>query len=224
MPYTPSVQQLATTFVYNPELGTITPIGQTKAVQISPRTRGSWVGFSYAGQQYNARSVAIALHTGVWPERYEYKFMGEQPTDLRWSNFCRRVDGDNRRCLTCGKMLPADKFYIKTAGGKGTHSSYCKPCYGTRQKHHDYHSRLIARYGVTYQDYVDQLELQGGGCAICGATENVAGRRLAVDHCHMTGVARAILCNRCNGGLGMFDDDPRRLLEAARYLLRHKRV
>lgn len=76
----------------------------------------------------------------------------------------------------------------------------------------------LKRFGLTPNDYQDVLDEQGGGCAICGKTARVT--TLAVDHDHKTGQVRGILCRRCNSALGLFNDDPEMLKEAARYLLR----
>jgi len=40
---------------------------------------------------------------------------------------------------------------------------------------------------------------------------------LAVDHDHATGSIRGLLCLRCNFAIGAMDDDPGRMLAAARY-------
>jgi hypothetical protein len=50
-------------------------------------------------------------------------------------------------------------------------------------------------------------------CMICLRTEN-----LVADHCHATLKLRAVLCSRCNTGLGAFLDDPAMLRAAATYL------
>lgn len=75
---------------------------------------------------------------------------------------------------------------------------------------------------ITLEEYDAMLEAQGGGCAICGATESGHGRtrNLCVDHDHTTGAVRALLCHGCNGGLGHFKDDPDRMLAAIEYLKR----
>jgi hypothetical protein len=62
------------------------------------------------------------------------------------------------------------------------------------------------------------VEQQAGLCAICGGQPNGPGRRLHVDHCHMTGRRRALLCAKCNTMLGLADDVPERLESAATYL------
>lgn len=81
--------------------------------------------------------------------------------------------------------------------------------------------RLIAIFGITSADYDALLDSQGGGCAICGATEGSRrGERLAVDHCHAAGHVRGILCSNCNQGLGKFKDDIERLCKAIEYLRR----
>lgn len=82
-------------------------------------------------------------------------------------------------------------------------------------------TRLRNQFGITAHEYDEQLELQGGGCAICRTDiESNGGRRLAVDHCHNSGRVRGILCSECNLGLGKFKDDPILLSRAIEYLQR----
>lgn len=76
--------------------------------------------------------------------------------------------------------------------------------------------RLAERFNITVEEYDALFELQGGVCAICRLTSNIA---LAVDHCHQTGRVRGLLCNSCNLALGNFKDDPLRLKSALNYLL-----
>lgn len=64
--------------------------------------------------------------------------------------------------------------------------------------------------------YDAQLRKQGGGCAICG--EPPKSRRLHVDHDHLTGDVRGLLCWTCNAVLGRARDNVARLQGAALYL------
>ncbi len=89
-------------------------------------------------------------------------------------------------------------------------------------------SRLKRYFGISLETYEKMVEVQNGLCAICGKAEtvrhNVARRvqELAVDHDHVTGKVRALLCSNCNTGLGDFNDDPDLLVKAAIYLEKHK--
>ncbi len=81
---------------------------------------------------------------------------------------------------------------------------------------------LKKKYGITEADYERMLSDQGGGCVICG-TKDPRGRnhnRFHVDHCHITGIVRGLLCSRCNVGLGSFQDDVTLLNKAISYLAR----
>jgi hypothetical protein len=87
--------------------------------------------------------------------------------------------------------------------------------------------RKAATFGLTPEQVAAMLAAQDGRCAICGGEESsrdgASGklRELNLDHCHANGLARGLLCNRCNRGLGYFLDDPARLRAAAAYLERH---
>lgn len=105
----------------------------------------------------------------------------------------------------------------------------CKKCRHERRverrnaNHNDIRTkeldRALARFELTSEDYFWLLELQGGGCALCGAPETqgdayFAGKkRLAVDHDHdhcgpgraCKACIRGLLCHNCNVGLGMFE-------------------
>lgn len=72
-------------------------------------------------------------------------------------------------------------------------------------------------YGMLPDDYESLLRSQNGVCAIC-RQEPVPGKRLAVDHCHNTGIVRGLLCTNCNIGIGNLADNPARVRAAAQYL------
>lgn len=67
------------------------------------------------------------------------------------------------------------------------------------------HAYRLRRYGLTIEDYDAMLLTQKGRCAICGrsATENT--KRLSVDHDHVTGHVRGLLCQVCNRDVGRIE-------------------
>lgn len=84
--------------------------------------------------------------------------------------------------------------------------------------------REMKQYGLTIEMFLEMEKAQGGKCAVCGcAPSEVQGHRstrLYIDHCHETGVIRGLLCNRCNTGIGYFQNSGERLESAANYLRR----
>ena len=76
-------------------------------------------------------------------------------------------------------------------------------------------------YGLTDDEYSAMVVAHEGKCAICGVSpEDYEGRNkwLVLDHDHSTGLARGLLCHRCNMGLGYFKDNPEYLKSAIKYL------
>jgi predicted XRE-type DNA-binding protein len=77
---------------------------------------------------------------------------------------------------------------------------------------------------LTPEEFAAMRAAQRDACALClkpfGSTY---GSRMHVDHCHVTGHARAILCHNCNVGLGHFHDDVDLILKAASYVTEHRK-
>lgn len=83
----------------------------------------------------------------------------------------------------------------------------------------DRKSHLKRKFGLTLEQYNAMLARQRGCCAICRRPpRNIA---LHVDHDHVTGAIRGLLCFQCNNGLADLQEDPGLLAKAASYLLSH---
>lgn len=74
-------------------------------------------------------------------------------------------------------------------------------------------SRLKHRYGIDLAHYESIRNYQKSLCAICERRVD----RLDVDHCHVTGEVRGLLCRGCNMALGIIDR-PNWLPKALEYL------
>lgn len=91
---------------------------------------------------------------------------------------------------------------------------------------------LKKNYGITLEDYDAMLAEQGGVCALCrkdrkgegdtGRHAEYGGRHMAIDHNHVTGKIRGILCHRCNRMLGHVKEDVEVFRRAIEYLEKHK--
>lgn len=82
----------------------------------------------------------------------------------------------------------------------------------------------LAKYGLRPGDFEAMLEAQGGVCACCGEKPDPAADRrhaiLHVDHDHVTGFVRGLLCHGCNTGIGCFSESPDKLWLAVVYVER----
>jgi hypothetical protein len=79
--------------------------------------------------------------------------------------------------------------------------------------------RFRRQFHITLSEYNRVLRHQGGACAICKKRPATGKPRLAVDHCHTTGLLRGLLCWHCNDALAAFSDNAEWLLAAVAYLL-----
>lgn len=78
-------------------------------------------------------------------------------------------------------------------------------------------ARALKKYGLTEQALAAILERQEQQCPICERMLAYPTVR-AIDHCHVTGSVRGVLCRRCNTALGLLEESPANLERALEYL------
>lgn len=83
-------------------------------------------------------------------------------------------------------------------------------------------SWLKSTYGITLKHYEKMLLNQDSKCAICDIHRNDVKRAFSVDHNHLTGQIRGLLCDKCNLALGHFNEDFSTIIAAAGYLEHYK--
>lgn len=110
-------------------------------------------------------------------------------------------------CKKC-RAKAGRKYYARASVKKA------KQSYNKKRRQTTASARRLKFYGLTPEKYEAMLVEQKGECAIC----HKVMAKPCIDHCHATGKVRQLLCDRCNQGLGFFDDDPARLNEAADYV------
>lgn len=125
-------------------------------------------------------------------------------------------------CATCKDEKPIEQFYKIEKG----HAEYfglscsCRTCSLIRGRK----SKIKKRYNLTEQEHIALYNSQEGKCAICDTPikfeSNKEDRNSIgnVDHCHITGKVRGMLCNDCNRGMGFLKDDPEIVMKVYKYL------
>jgi hypothetical protein len=79
-------------------------------------------------------------------------------------------------------------------------------------------NNLMANYNLSLEGYNKLFQVQSGCCAICKRHQSEFKKALCVDHDHKTGKIRGLLCQKCNQGLGLFNDNVLLLREAILFL------
>jgi hypothetical protein len=113
-------------------------------------------------------------------------------------------------CTRCRAEKPAiAEFFPPHNKKRNGLDSWCRSC---RSEYRNENCRGKFRLVISNEALKD-IKASITECVICGAAE-----QLVVDHDHVTGEVRGMLCNHCNRGLGHFRDDPVLLEFAAQYL------
>jgi len=143
-----------------------------------------------------------------------------------------------KECTKCKELKLESEFY-KVGKTNPKPRTICKTCYAETfrinykknpERYRGYTNNKPYRpelkrkanlktFGLTIAEYDQMLVAQNNVCAICNNTCS-SGKRLAVDHCHITGKIRGLLCRRCNQSIGKFNDDPVLIQKAVNYLLK----
>jgi len=137
--------------------------------------------------------------------------------------------GRTKVCQRCQQDKPLSEYHKDESRVDG-HSYVCKACrrahrrsYYEKQKERlreQYdpeqarEKRLVMKYGISNRDYLDMHEAQQSRCKICSSYSE----KLFIDHCHINGNVRWLLCSPCNTSLAHFKDNPESLRAAADYL------
>ena len=120
-------------------------------------------------------------------------------------------------CRVCKEEKPLTEYTYRKDSGK--YRTECKPCRSRTSQ--------ASRYGISVGEIEELIEQTGNRCMICDThaddVPHTAFRYnpLVVDHDHVTGKVRGLLCPTCNAGLGHFQDNKTLLINAVRYLERN---
>lgn len=166
-------------------------------------------------------------------ERLHYSVKSYKPILPLWAFF---------NCKTHG-FLNYDQVYIhfiknniKRIKCKKCTKSYIKKNYDpVKQKSindknslRNRNTKLKKAFGVGGESYNKMLEDQNYSCFICSISiedyiqkhikKKSARKHFDIDHCHITGKVRGLLCHSCNVGIGFLQSNPQFMERAASYL------
>ena len=131
-----------------------------------------------------------------------------------------------KKCKYCNNEF--EVLLIKLRVGKGLFCSV--ECYNKHRAENKQDEKYLNKlyqkkhkYGLSKEEYFLLFEKQNNTCAICGIEfdENINKQKACVDHSHENGDVRGLLCDKCNRGIGAFDDNIEKLENAIIYLKKY---
>ena len=134
-----------------------------------------------------------------------------------------------KNCSICKSGKPFSEF-SKSNSPKGDGYQYtCRSC-NTIEKRKwreantdkNRNTKYLKKFGVTLEDVTKILVSQDNKCGICGIQIEM-GPKTHLDHNHETNQVRGFLCQKCNHGLGLFNDSTNILKSAIIYLDKHSK-
>ena len=156
---------------------------------------------------------------------------------VRHMHYCRAMIPDEKRCTVCGEVKPAAEYY-RVKNGRYL-MPRCRKCHiadtTARYKAWSPEKKAARVAKLRYAHHrlsVEQVDAmtteQDGRCYLCQLTVGEAGWRgpgeprgaagLTIDHDHVTGTLRRLLCSNCNLAIGNAKDDPDLLRRMADYV------
>ena len=123
---------------------------------------------------------------------------------------------ETKYCMKCKQRKPLDDF-SKCSRSRDKRQHYCKLCHRSHQK--EWKARpgsvrmmranyLMYNYNLSILEEEDMLIRQDYKCKSCGYPFEGTPH---VDHNHITGETRDLLCHGCNTGIGLAKEDMKRL-------------
>jgi len=175
-------------------------------------------------------------HYGCSPIRYIGVMPKYLPQGLRIEVSTVRVE--LKRCRTCDQEKPLADYYANGGGMPGRRSN-CIACHKAKRRQQYVkaggsavpHAEVLKReYGMTPADYEAMLRRQAHRCGVCRRPETKRSSktgvvyRLAVDHDHVTGLVRGLLCHRCNQIVWALEENHTTLGAIGEYLAEFRAV
>jgi hypothetical protein len=119
-------------------------------------------------------------------------------------------------CAKC-KDKKDISLFPKNKNNKDGYHHYCKKCknndskkrYATNFEYRENlkNNAILRKYNITKHDFLNKIKSQDYKCEICEIKICDENNNIRIDHNHITGNVRGILCPKCNLMLGLVNDD-----------------
>ena len=154
--------------------------------------------------------------------KFEMLFITWYDTVMRYN---KGNTATHKKCPRCGIKKERSEYWNDASRPDGI-TAYCKPCkaevtnmnVSKNLTHHKKRARsnnLKKKYNLSMDEFEDMLKNQNYKCDIC---HKEIKSYSAVDHDHITGKIRSLLCRKCNLGLGAAKDSIKILKNMIKYL------
>jgi hypothetical protein len=154
------------------------------------------------------------------------------PEDIKARNIVS-LSLKEKSCACCKKIKPTEMFYVcrKKKTGRLNYSTQCKECLNGKGKIYVLKNKPVRYranrkwyykkyYGMTPEEVLAKKQAADFKCEICQKKKKI----IHIDHCHATGLIRGLLCFKCNGAIGKFEDDPSLIQMAMNYLIKYNAI
>jgi hypothetical protein len=136
----------------------------------------------------------------------------------------------SKKCIKCCEIKNEKDFHLDSSRNDGLYP-YCKACRNRRDselfasnprrqllKQNYYYKKT---FGVDKEFIIKLLKEQSGKCKLCGKEITLDSKKTHVDHNHITGKIRGVLCDRCNLMVGLIENKRHLLDKITEYLLQY---
>jgi hypothetical protein len=127
-------------------------------------------------------------------------------------------DCETKICSKCKIEKPLTDFHKQKDGPQGRRS-HCKTCCANYNNSHN--------HGMSVEEREQFLRERDYRCEVCGISRETASevfkRDLHIDHCHIDGENKGLLCLMCNGAAGRLKDSPELAKRLYEYLERTRK-
>jgi len=134
-------------------------------------------------------------------------------------NKCSKaIDGLNYWCRKCQK-INNKQYYIDNKEKIIKHVKKRYKENPEKQRNRNYKRR----FNITIDDYNKMFKKQNGKCDICGSNDSgsIKTEHFFIDHNHITGKIRGLLCYSCNSAVGLLKDDIEISKNLTKYLTKY---